>query len=139
VSWFDYDWPVEIKLFADGLNEAFGTFGADIIKNPSGLTEAERTLFIAMQKRFYAWYNALNFLSFINTSNMDVAKSFAKQLQYYRDLYNARSRVKASGPGTDLLIPPAAAAHETKNLLKYGMIAGFATVSLVAIAKIVRG
>jgi hypothetical protein len=133
----EYDWPAEIAVFDQGLLDAFNAFTKDVTANVNVFSVSENAQYTALFKRYLTWHDSLNFLSYLNSSNMDIAKGFAENLRYWRDLYNSRSPTKAVGPGTEILLPRPSAA--TSDVIKYAIVSISAAVGLTAIAKILRG
>jgi hypothetical protein len=138
----------EIIEYVQEVTLAFRSFAADLELQPRVLGVAEYDQFIAILKRYRLWLADLGPWGWNSGSTVKVAEQYAKQLKYWRDIFNSRASVKAVGPGVDLLVTsekfaPVFSANlldkESGEKLQVLVVAICVAVGLSAVARTIRG
>jgi hypothetical protein len=140
--------PAEIITYVQEVNQAFHAFNQDVLKNKGVFSALELDLWTNVLENYHAWLSDLTWFSYTHTGTVDVAERYALQLQDWIKLFNSRSSVKTSGPGTDIIAPsnaytPLVSASlftkEQSEKLGVVVVCVAAATALTAIAKIIRG
>jgi hypothetical protein len=138
----------EIIEYIHEVSEAFRTFDSDILKQPRILTVNEYDIYISLHTRYRLWVQDLGPWGWNSGSSVKVAEQYAKQLKYWRDIFNSRTSVQATGPGVDLLVTsdkfqPVFSANlldkESGEKIQVLVVAVCVAVGLSAIARTIRG
>jgi hypothetical protein len=130
-------WPKQIEQYEKDVFEAFDAFSKDLTTHDGIFSLYELEAYQSLYKRFLEWHFGLNFFSWTSISTKEVAEVYGQKLVYWRNLYNSRSPVPATGPGFEVHIP--VVPDTLQATIKYVAMTAGVTISLASIAKILRG
>jgi hypothetical protein len=124
--------PSEIENYTTLVANAYRSFSADLAANPI-LDTNELAAWNTLYSTFLRWYSNIGFWSKLTIGTVRIAEDYGKQLAYWRQLYNAKSKTQATGPGAEIRMAP----DKELDAIKTMVVAGSVAVALVAIAIIV--
>ncbi len=120
--------PSEIENYTGMVANAFRTFSTDLASNPRVFTEQETQAWQDLYATFLKFYSGMSWFQKLSISTVRTAEDYVKQLAYWRQLYNSKSKIPATGPSTDIRVGP------DKQLDTIKTITVAASVGVVAIA-----
>src|SRR5262245_22751592 len=94
---FEFWTPSEVKAYVTTVGAGFTALADDIGKNPTVFNAEQLAAWTKTLSNFLDFYKGMGFFSTLSMSPVRTAETFAAQLQYYRQLFQANAGKPPTG------------------------------------------